>query len=1510
MFCLPIYVKTVLAKLFENESAMLRWLLPGTIELGYKIFFMECVFVTPNRFRPPSTGVAAGEGGSLNDHTIHLREILVCNERMRLALLPKSTGEDNNAKKRKYSQSSEDRPIASAVQEFQGLQDAVNSFLDSTKGSQNAKLAKPGVRQLLEKKQGMFRMKMMGKRVNQAARSVISPDPNIETTEIGVPQMIAEELTYAETANSGNIEYLRKLIHRGNKYPGAIEVHFQRPDGSKDIRVLSRFSDEQRKSLAATMSTELSSGRCATVLRHIRDGDPLLVNRQPTLHKPGIMAHVAKIMGTGEKTIRLHYANCNTYNADFDGDEMNLHAPQDPIGRIEALSIARADMQYLVPTSGKPLRGLIQDHVIGGVMLTRRDCYISKSEACSLLYVGLRSALESDIAGTRAGKKMKGTCRRHPQNIRIELDEPTIYKPRKLWTGKQVLSMLLKNLFRLSGKGNDLGTGGMNFSSKSKTPGDIWNGKLDGDKQEGTVLVQGTELLMGVLDKNQFGSTSFGLIHVIYELLGSKVVGMVLASFARLFTSYLQMRGFTCAFRDLILTDPTEEKRRGLISNSRRVAQETIRDWLSAHDIAVPNAEKTTSQELSKAGRGLIEANASSADALEASMLGRMRSSWTGTIDACIPAGQKLAFPRNCFSAMVQTGAKGSKVNQSQIACLLGQQELEGRQVPLMPTRRSLPSFAPYDLSSRTRGYITDRFLTGIRPQEFFFHCMAGREGLVDTAVKTSRSGYLQRCLVKHFECLKVCYDLSVRDSDGSVIQFLYGDDGADVTLSSHLFKFETLFDNFKMLRPGSERGLKALRKSASTFKTVELEAARVYFDAQEAARAADFSTAESKLKSLESRSEELKLDTVTCSSLKHTRKMIHEIRKAGAKDKADHVFDPVSAVLNPTHYFGATSELHEAELQKFLAGAMKSGKCSQEEATAFAEYMRLKFMRSLAHPGEAVGVIAAQSMGEPSTQMTLNTFHLAGHGGANVTLGIPRLREIVQTASANPSTPLMKVEILADTDGNTGLPYRLRYAAKLASSFRRVKLIDIVRSIRVDERVRLIGGELVRSYHARFEFWPISQLVAEVPHLSRSSIEAYMTGSFVRHLKASVLKLVNQVKKEAPKQGKTKRGSEEGAEAAEAQDEEDAAKDAGRQGKKKKRKLGKGERDGDEQEEAVAEEEAKTDNNQGDDDQSSHASGMYAESSESEKEPVQEEGADEDDDDEEVAPKKKHGVDDMEAEEEQEAENKEVSASSRNKGKSAAKSSPDATQVSTDIYRQAADSGSLVWSGKLEETDAISLVVTLQLSMCSQKLLVGEVVKNLSEKCAFQDGDHAGIQKVHVQEDKGKVWLECEGTNLRALQLLPLGTVDVNRISTNDIAKVLNTFGVEAARANIVKEIRSVFGHYGIEVNHRHLSLIGDFMSQAGGFRPFNRRGMLHCTSPFLQMSYETTMQFCQEACKDRVTDTVSSPASAIILGQPAPVGTGMVSLLVDLEEEGPIEAKKKKKQPKFSFGSPAAAK
>ncbi|CAE8717147.1 unnamed protein product, partial [Polarella glacialis] len=852
-------------------------------------------------------------------------------------------------------------PKLELSQAVENLQISVNSFMDKMKSGKHQTVSTDGIRQLLEKKEGLFRMKMMGKRVNFAARSVISPDPNIETSEIGVPQAIASQLYYPEVATPHNVHQLRKLVERGAAlYPGADEVHIPNANGSKNIKALAALSPADRKTLGRQLITDVTSGKPPwTVFRHLRDGDPVLVNRQPTLHKPGIMAHTVKVLRK-EHTIRLHYVNCNTYNADFDGDEMNLHAPQDPISRMEALAIARADRQYLVPTCGKPLRGLIQDHVIAGSFITKRDTFYTKDQVCLLLYAGLRAALEGQLSRDdevrlNPAKPMKGSGKGvkeedvistdpwedrpwHKPNVKIfaqkmklELEPPCVFKPQRLWSGKQVMSMVLKHLIKISQKGKigekDQVKNGICMDGKSKTPGDIWNGKLDGCKEEATVMFRGTDLLMGVLDKNSFGAVGFGITHMCFELMGGHFVSMWLATIARLFSLMLQLRGFTCRYEDLVLRDEIDDQRRRLIMISRKNAKATAEAWLHKHGQGgqLPTDKPATPQQVSSAARSLFHQKAA-VEHYEGMTIGKMKESWSCMINGCIPIGQKIPVPKNNFASMVQTGAKGSTVNQSQVCACLGQQELEGRLPPLMATQRSLPCFAPNDLSNRTRGYISDRFLTGIRPQEFFFHCMAGREGLVDTAVKTSRSGYLQRCLVKHLESLKVSYDHSVRDADGSVIQFLYGEDGADVIRSPYLYKFDELRANFHFMRELTKHQIAQMRQGGG--KNVDLDSAEAYLAALEAAKAGEFATAIQGIQGILDGSE---LDKAATLSLTMLKRRLKEAKKAKATSGA-HLFDPVASVLGPAHYYGSTSERHEQALQEYVAKAIANNDLTEKQ--------------------------------------------------------------------------------------------------------------------------------------------------------------------------------------------------------------------------------------------------------------------------------------------------------------------------------------------------------------------------------------------------------------------------------------------------------------------------------------------------------------------------------------------------------------------------------------------------
>ncbi len=263
---------------------------------------------------------------------------------------------------------------------------------------------------------------------------------------------------------------------------------------------------------------------------------------------------------------------------------------------------------------------------------------------------------------------------------------------------------------------------------------------------------------------------------------------------------------------------PNKERRR-LIRTAKDLGTKAVADAFNLGS-TLAAGEELTEREIEEK----LAFAATSRDDFYLKQLDAAYKSHTDTLSnaisgACLPKGLVKPFPSNNLQMMIQAGAKGGSVNAIQISALLGQIELEGRRIPLMMSGRTLPSFRPYETHPRAGGFVTGRFLTGIRPQEFFFHCMAGREGLIDTAVKTSRSGYLQRCLIKHLEGLVVNYDLTVRDSEGSVVQWMYGEDGLDVIRSQCLKAafFPTIRANVEALKPRKEElaRLKAIREPA-----------------------------------------------------------------------------------------------------------------------------------------------------------------------------------------------------------------------------------------------------------------------------------------------------------------------------------------------------------------------------------------------------------------------------------------------------------------------------------------------------------------------------------------------------------------------------------------------------------------------------------------------------------------------------------------------------------------------
>ncbi|EZG84200.1 DNA-directed RNA polymerase, partial [Gregarina niphandrodes] len=605
------------------DRPLLHFLIPATAKHGARFFFMNVIPVSSNKFRPKAKSLGFGssadagakadeEGGILHPRSAALLEILQENAKIGFALGalryfdPEAHfAKDEGSLDAAFSMKDKDG-VKKAIEDHKGnysllhqycrqTQEKINAYIDSTKT--NTRNPPPAIRQWMEKKSGAIRQKMMGKRVNFAARTTIAPDAQINTNEIGIPIPFAMKLSIAEHAVPHNVDLLCKLIMNGSKtYPGCnmiIEPSGRRLDltrrelteSQKRMQCKLLRNHVQHQMHSAQNSHDLT--KPYTVLRHLRDGDVVIMNRQPSLHRASMMAHFVRVL-TGQKTFRLHYANCNSYNADFDGDEMNLHCAQDPTARAEAALICNADCNYTVAKSGEPLRGLIQDHVLGGNFLTIRGTFLTRPQYFALVYVGVASftdkgeKLDLDNGKVVSSEFSAGDPYARAlgaRNLRIVVEEPTIWKPEPLWTGKQVINSILKTLIdsvavleygrKADGTANQAFLKryrGINLVSKAKTPGDAWMGRLGTDKEEQIVIIRNSELVQGVFDKAQIGAASYGLVHLCYELFGPRVAGMLLSVFARVFSSYLQIRGFSCSSGDFQMTLEGEKARQRMIA--------------------------------------------------------------------------------------------------------------------------------------------------------------------------------------------------------------------------------------------------------------------------------------------------------------------------------------------------------------------------------------------------------------------------------------------------------------------------------------------------------------------------------------------------------------------------------------------------------------------------------------------------------------------------------------------------------------------------------------------------------------------------------------------------------------------------------------------------------------------------------------------------------------------------------------------------------------------------------
>ncbi|MBS7649807.1 MAG: DNA-directed RNA polymerase subunit A' [Candidatus Bathyarchaeia archaeon] len=737
--------------------------------------------------------------------------------------------------------------------------------------------------QRLKGKEGRFRGNLSGKRVDFSARTVISPDLNIDINEVGVPIELAMKLTIPEKVTEWNLEEMKQLIRNGpDQYPGALYI--VRPDGR---RIRLEFVPE-RESIAESI------GPGFTVERHLKDGDIVLFNRQPSLHRMSIMAHSVKVLPY--KTFRLNPCVCPPYNADFDGDEMNLHVPQGEEARTEAKLLMQVQDQILSPRYGGPIIGAIRDLLSASYILTAKDTMLTKEEVGRLI-----------IAGGYEG----------------DLPEPDVKGPEPKWSGKTIFSLFIPKGLNFTSKSNLCNVYKCTECKREKCPYDSY------------IVIEDGILKQGVIDKNSIGAErSDSLFHRIVKDYGTEEARRFLNSISKVLDRFITLRGFTYSFDELIIPQEVKERIRKAIVKAEERVNELVQEY-----------ERGTLERLT--GHTMEE----SLEIYIMDELSKVR-------DSAGEYAEKYFQPDNSGIVMTRAGARGSMLNIGQMTACLGQQSIRGKRILRGYRDRTLPFFEPNDVGPEARGFVYSSYRDGLNPVEFFYHAVGGREGLVDTAVRTQQSGYMQRRLINALEHLRVEYDGTVRDSNGNIVQFRYGEDGVDTAKSDHgkAVNIELLVERVRLF---SEKGAPASKKYI-----------------------------ESKIEAVAER-------------------------------------------LTPS-------------LIEDLKRNLLKAKLTRKGVDQTIELTMQNYVQSLIEPGEAAGIVSAQSIGEPGTQMTLRTFHFAGVREQNVTLGLPRLIEIVD-ARKTPSTPTMTVYLEKE--------YRNRRdkAQDIANAITYTTLEDVVESIAVD---------------------------------------------------------------------------------------------------------------------------------------------------------------------------------------------------------------------------------------------------------------------------------------------------------------------------------------------------------------------------------------------------------------------------------------------------------------------------
>ncbi|KAG8718002.1 DNA-directed RNA polymerase II subunit rpb1 [Ceratobasidium sp. 395] len=650
------------------------------------------------------------------------------------------------------------------------------------------------------------------------------------------------------------------------------------------------------------------------------------------------MSHRVKI--THFSTFRLNLSATPPHNADFDGDEMNMHIPQGEQTRAEQSQIAWVPRQIISPQANNPVMGIVQDTLCGIRELTLRDTILDWNFVQNIL--------------------------RWVPGWDEQVPTPTILKPKPLWTGKQILSMCIPsgiNVMRSPDKG-------MNTKRVHHNP-----------VADDGICIKHGQIVFGVVEKKTVGASQACLIHIVFREKGPEICRDLLSALQMVVNLWLLQNGLSIGIGDTIADKVTMSNITNLIetekNNVLKLIQQAEYDGLQAE----PGMTIRESFE-SQVNREL-----------------NMACDKTGN-DA-----QDSLKNDNDVKQMVVAGSKGSSLNISQMSGCVGQHSVEGKRIPFGRLLRRVWCLRQKLVPPRVDSQVS------------FFHAMAGREALIDTAVKTAKTGYIQRRLVKAMEDIAGCYDGTVQNSLGDIAQFAYGEDATDGA-----FIERQSVEPYRLSHRAFDRKCRidVLEAGSGDLQyKLDREFAQLTED-RRSLREFIFRNPDPN----QPHCLPVNLRRIT----ENNQQIFHVNKREPGDLEPSYIMDKISALTSRLVVVRGSDPisieaqanatmLFNMHLRSTVATrpVLEELHLNRQAFDWIIGEIEIKFNASVVNPGGVCGTPAAQPIGEPATQMTLNTVHHAGVSSENVTLGVPRLKDIISLDRAKVLDKKLDMSHIAD---------------------------------------------------------------------------------------------------------------------------------------------------------------------------------------------------------------------------------------------------------------------------------------------------------------------------------------------------------------------------------------------------------------------------------------------------------------------------------------------------------------